>query len=255
MLACVARQTAAQPLAVYRFLRDEGVGFIQFAPVVERRPDARSRGLGLRLAGPASLDREEPQAEVTPWSVIPAEYGDFLIAVYEEWVRRDVGKVFVMNFEWALNAWIGNPSPVCIHAEQCGHSLVVEHDGGVYACDHFVYPEHRLGDVFGGTLPDLARGSRQSGFGVAKSAALPRQCRECAVLAACRGGCPKHRFGTTIHGEPGLHYLCAGYQRFFLHIRKYCHAMAQLLEHGYPASHVMEAMQGPLMIRTEGGGP
>jgi uncharacterized protein len=122
VLACVTRETAKHPIEVYRFLKDEGVEFIQFSPVVERIPDSSSRQMGLRLAGPASLNKEEAQTEVTPWTVIPEEYGDFLIEVYEEWVRNDVGKVFVMNFEWALNAWIGNPSPVCVHAEQCGRS-------------------------------------------------------------------------------------------------------------------------------------
>jgi uncharacterized protein len=250
VLASVARETARQPLEVYRFLREEGVEFIQFAPVVERTADACSSQHGLRLAGPASLDREEHQAEVAPWSVIPEEYGDFLIAIYEEWVRHDVGRVFVMNFEWALNAWIGNPSPVCIHAGQCGRSLVIEHNGDVYACDHCVYPEYRLGNVSSESLTAMAERSRQSGFGVSKEAALPRWCKECKVLAACRGGCPKQRFAMSSYNEPGLHYLCEGYKKFFMHIRKYCHAMTKLLEYGYPASCIMEAVKGPLIIKT-----
>jgi len=250
VLASVARETARQPLEVYRFLRGAGVEFIQFAPIVERKADACSSQRGLRLACPSALDKAEQQTEVTPWSVLPGEYGDFLIAVYEEWVRRDVGKVFVMNFEWALNAWIGNSSPVCIHAEQCGRSLVIEHNGDVYACDHCVYPEYKLGNVLTDSLPAMAERSRQSGFGVMKETALPRWCRECKVLAACRGGCPKHRFAITNYNEPGLHYLCEGYKKFFLHIRKYCHAMTQLLENGQPASLIMEAVKGPLVIKT-----
>jgi uncharacterized protein len=249
VLASVARETARQPFEVYRFLRGQGVEFMQFAPIVERAPDVRSKGHGLRLAGPASLEKTEPQTEVTAWSVIPEKYGDFLIAIYEEWVRNDVGKVFVMNFEWALNAWIGNPSPVCVHAEQCGRSLVIEHNGDVYACDHCVYPEYKLGNVLSDKLTAMAEWSRQTGFGVAKETALPKWCRECKVLAACRGGCPKHRFLTTYYNEPGLHYLCEGYKKFFMHIRKYCHAMAQLLEHGQPVSLIMEAIKGPLVIR------
>jgi uncharacterized protein len=251
VLTAVARETARQGLEVYRFLRDHGVEFIQFSPVVERMPDACSAQHGLKLACPASLDRTEPQTEVTPWSVIPEEYGDFLIAIYEEWVRHDVGKVFVMNFEWALNAWMGNPSPVCIHAEQCGRSLVIEHNGDVYACDHCVYPEYKLGNVSSESLPAMAERSRQAGFGVAKKTALPRWCRECQVLAACRGGCPKHRFIMSNYKEPGLHYLCEGYKKFFLHIRKYCHAMTQLLEHGLPVSYVMDAARGPLVIKLD----
>ena len=255
VLTSVARETARQPLEVYRFLKNEGVEFIQFAPVVERRPDLRSRQHGLRLAGLAALDGREQQTEVTPWTVVPDEYGDFLIAVFEEWVRRDVGSVFVMNFEWALNTWIGNPSPVCIHAEQCGRSLVVEHNGDVYACDHCVYPEYRLGNVLDEPLPALAEQSRQTGFGVAKQTALPLQCRECEVLAACRGGCPKHRFAQTSGNEPGLHYLCPGYRKFFRHIRKYLRAMTQLLENDLPVSLIMEAVKGPLVIKKNEGMP
>ncbi len=249
VLASVARETARHPLEVYHFLKNEGVEFIQFAPIVERLPDEQSLGHGLRLAQPASLDRKEPQTEVTPWTVLPEEYGDFLIEIFEEWVRHDVGNVFVMNFEWALNAWIGNPSPVCIHAKQCGRALVVEHNGDVYACDHCVYPEYLLGNVLDDALPAMAEWSRQTGFGKIKETGLPLQCRECEVLAACQGGCPKHRFNVTGFDEPGLHYLCAGYRKFFRHIRKYLHAMTQLLENDLPVSLVMEAAKGPLVIK------
>jgi uncharacterized protein len=174
-----------------------------------------------------------------------------LIAIYEEWVRHDVGTVFVMNFEWVLNAWIGNPSPVCVHAKQCGRSLVIEHSGDVFACDHCVYPQYKLGNIITDTLPDMVAKSLRSGFGVTKETALPRWCKECEVLAACQGGCPKHRFIKTYYDEPGLHYLCAGYKKFFLHIRKYLRAMATLLENGLPASRVMDAIKGPLVIRRE----
>jgi uncharacterized protein len=251
VLACVARETARHPLDVYRFFRNEGVEFIQYSPIVERKAAACGAQTGLQLAGPASLDKEEAQKEVFPWSVLPEEYGDFLIAIYEEWVRHDVGKVFVMNFEWALNAWIGNPSPVCIHAEQCGRSLVIEHNGDVYACDHCVFPEYRVGNVVSGSLDTMAEQSRRSGFGVTKETALPRWCRECKVLAACRGGCPKHRFEMSNYRETGMQYLCPGYWKFFMHIRKYCHAMTQLLENGFPVSYVMDAARGPLVIKLD----
>ena len=252
VLACVARDTSVRPLEVYRFLRNQGVEFIQFTPIVERMPDAYSSQIGLCLAGTASLDKEESNTEVTPWTVIPEEYGDFLIAVFEEWVRNDVGKVFVMNFEWILNAWIGNPSPVCVHAKQCGRALVIEHNGDVYACDHCLYPEYRLGNILSGDLAGMVRKSLESGFGVSKETALPGQCRDCEVLAACRGGCPKHRFAAAYNDEPGLHYLCTGYRKFFLYIRKYLRVMAQLLEEGLPVSRVMDAVKGPLVI-TRGG--
>jgi len=258
VLACVARETAANPLEVYRFFKDAGVEFIQFSPIVERLPNVHSTQIGLHLAQPAVLDGENGETEITPWSVVPEAYGDFLIAVYEEWVHNDVGNVFVMNFEWALNAWIGNPSPVCVHAKQCGCSVVIEHNGDVYACDHCVYPQYRLGNIVTDTLPRMAEKSIQSGFGVSKEAALPRWCRECDVLAACQGGCPKHRFEKTCEDELGLHYLCEGYKKFFRHIRKYLRAMTQLLENGLPLSLVMDALKGPLVItqgRVESGSP
>ena len=252
VMASVARETARQPLEVYRFFKEQGVEFIQFVPIVERPPAAAEQALGLSLAGPADLGREEPNAAVTPWSVLPEEYGDFLIAIYEEWVRHDVGTTFVMNFEWALNAWLGEPSPVCVHARQCGRSLVIEHNGDLFACDHYVYPQFRLGNILTDNLPAMAARSLQTGFGIDKETALPRQCRECEVLAACQGGCPKHRFTQSHYREPGLHYLCAGYGKFFRHIRKYLQAMTTLLEHGYPVSQVMAAVKGPLVLRTAG---
>jgi uncharacterized protein len=249
VLACVARETALRPLDVYHFFKREGVEFIQFSPVVERMADSSGKEIGLRLAGPVTSGRSEEPTSAMPWSVIPEEYGDFLIEIYEDWVRHDVGTIFVMNFEWALNAWIGNPSPVCIHGETCGRSVVIEHNGDVYACDHCVYPAYRLGNVMTERLSGMVEKSLQSGFGIAKETALPRWCRECDVLKACQGGCPKHRFEMSYYDEPGLHYLCEGYRKFFMHIRKYCHAMTELLENGLPASRVMEAIKRPLLIR------
>jgi len=251
VMASVARETARRPLEVYRFFKEQGIEFIQFVPIIERLPAAAERELGLHLAGPARLDRSEPNTVVTPWTVLPEEYGDFLIAIYEEWVRNDVCTTFVMNFEWALHAWIGNPSPVCVHSRQCGRALVIEHNGDLFACDHFVYPQYRLGNILNDDLTQMAEASLQTGFGAGKESALPRWCRECEVLAACRGGCPKHRFAQSHYDEPGLHYLCAGYAKFFRHIRKYLRAMTTLLENGIPASQVMQAVKGPLVIRRQ----
>jgi uncharacterized protein len=252
VLACVSRDTAYKPLEVYRFFKEAGITFIQFTPIVEREPDGATARTGLWLAPPATLDKAEPNVSVTPWTVEPERYGEFLIAIYEEWVRKDVGKVFVMNFEWALNAWVGEGSPVCIFARQCGRAVAVEHDGGVYACDHYVYPEYRLGNVKSDNLGEMVERSVASGFGPHKEGSLPRWCRECDVLAMCWGGCPKHRFTTSPYGEPGLHYLCAGYKKFFLHIRKYLRPISQLLEHGLPASMIMQAFDGPLVITRRG---
>lgn len=185
---------------------------------------------------------------MTPWSVEPERYGDFLIAIYEGWVRKDVGAVFVMNFEWAWNAWIGQGSPVCVFARQCGRAVAMEHDGTVYACDHYVYPEYRLGNVRTANLGEMVAHSVASGFGAHKETSLPRWCRECDVVSMCWGGCPKHRFATSLYGEPGLHYLCAGYKKFFTHIRKYLRPMTQLLEHGLSPSLIMKAFDGPLVV-------
>jgi len=251
VMACVARETASKPLEVYHFFKDAGVKFIQFFPIVERLPDSQASQCGLRLAGPASLEKAEKNAQVTDWSVEPERYGDFLIAVFDEWVRNDVGTTFVMNFEWALNAWIGKPSPVCLFAKQCGRSIIVEHNGDMYACDHCVYPQYKLGNILVDDPLMAVEKSLKSGFGVNKETALPRQCQECEVLGACQGGCPKHRFVTSHHDEPGLHYLCAGYKKFFLYIRKYLKVMTQLIENGLPVSTVMEAIDGPLVIDLE----
>ncbi|MDD2892746.1 MAG: anaerobic sulfatase maturase [Halothiobacillaceae bacterium] len=247
-LACVGRETAYHPLEVYRFFKQAGIQYIQFTPIIEREADADTQVIKFWLARPALLDRPEPNTRITPWTVEPEAYGDFLIAIYEEWVRKDVGSVFVMNFEWALSAWLGEPSPVCIFSRQCGRAVAMEHDGSVFACDHYVYPEYKIGHVLHDELGAMVERSVASGFGPHKESTLPKYCRECEVKAACWGGCPKHRFATTPDGEPGLHYLCAGYKKFFLHIRKYLRAMATLYANDLPLSYVMQAIDAPLLI-------
>jgi len=242
VIACVARETARHPLAVYQFIKREGVQFIQFVPIIERQPSSVEQQIGLRLAGPSNLEQSEENKDIAPWSVIPEEYGDFLIAVYEDWIRHDVGKTFVMNFEWALNTWIGNPSAVCIHAKQCGRALVIENNGDIFACDHYVYPDYRLGNILSDDLHTMVKASLLSGFGVEKESSLPRFCLECEVLTACQGGCPKQRFENSHDNEPGLNYLCPGYRKFFLHIREYQRAMTTLMMNGLPVSDVMKAI-------------
>ena len=248
VMATVARETTDKPLEVYQFFKEQGVEFIQFVPVIERTADSQAKQLGLKLAGPAALDNEKENVSVTEWSVEPEAYGDFLIAVFDEWVRNDVGTTNVMNFEWALNSWIGNSSPVCQHAQSCGKAIMMEHNGDLYACDHSMYPEYRLGNIVDDNPVSLAEKSVGQGFGV-KDANLPDRCMECDVLKACWGGCPKHRFARTWNDEP-LYYLCDGYKKYFLHIRKYLHGITQLLENGLPASHIMEACKGPLVINV-----
>lgn len=219
VLASVAKETAEKPLEVYRCLKAEGVEFIQFTAVVERD-----------LAG-----------KVAPWSVDPESYGDFLIAIFDEWVREDVGRVFVLNFEWALNAWVGNPSPICLFAENCGRSLVIEHNGDVYSCDHFVYPEYRLGNVLQDKLKDLVELPRQKAFGASKQE-LPAPCRRCDFLFACRGECPKRK-----------QYLCAGYKKYFSHIAETMNGLRTLLEHNRPASDIIKTFKGPLFMLPDKG--
>ncbi len=247
-LTCITRESAMYPLEIYRFLKEAGIGFIQFIPIVERVADKAAIGLGLKLAGPPEVDEETSSAETTPWSVAPEAYGDFLIQVFDQWVRSDVGTVFVMNFEAWLGAWMGLDAATCVYAKECGQSLVMEHNGDIYACDHFVYPKHRLGNIVNDMPHELIRTSRQAGFGSRKHSALPRACRSCDVLFACRGECPKHRFCKTEEGEPGLNYLCKGYKKVFTHIDKYMKTMALLLNKGYPAEKVMDAIRGPIAL-------
>ncbi len=250
-LACISRETAHQPLDVYHFFKDVGIKHVQFTPIVERLPDKETEALGLWLAPPAQLDQQETNTQVTPWTVESEQYGDFLIAIYEEWVRKDVGDIFVINFEWALSAWLGEPSPVCIFANKCGRAVALEHNGSVFACDHYVYPDYRLGNVLTDNLGEMIEKSVVDGYGPHKERSLPRQCRECDVLKACWGGCPEHRFTISSGGEPSLHYLCAGYQKFFRHIRKYLRGMTKLLENWLPLSYIMEAVKGPLIIKKD----
>jgi uncharacterized protein len=248
VLACVARETAYRPLDVYHFFKEQGVKFIQFTPVVERMPDQKAEGYGLRFAMPAAIGTRETNTEVTPWTVEPERYGEFLIAIFDEWVRQDVGKVFVMNFEWALNAATGVGSPVCIFSRQCGRAVAVEHNGDVYACDHYVYPEYRIGSLGNDDLARMIRSSVNRGFGPHKEDTLPRCCRECDVLQACWGGCPKHRFIQSPRATPELNYLCAGYKKFFRHSAKYMIAFRKLIELDLDPAYIMRAIGRPLVI-------
>jgi uncharacterized protein len=237
-LTSVARKSSEHPLEVYQFLKGIGSEFMQFIPIVERIPDRRAHELGLSLAAPPDPAQKD-QARVTPWSVRPEQYGDFLVEIFEEWVGQDVGRVFVQLFDVALGAWAGRPGALCVFAESCGHALVIEHDGGVYACDHYVYPEYLLGNIAQSSLRELASSGKQLEFGAAKSRKLPSYCRRCELRFACHGDCPKHRFAVAPDGEPGLSYLCPAYKRFFDHVDPYMRTMAQLLAAGRPAADIV----------------
>jgi uncharacterized protein len=221
-LTTIHHANEAHGLAVYRFLRDEaGARFIQFIPIVER-------------PGPGAA----PGSPVTAHSVSPAGYGRFLIEVFEEWVRHDVGMVFVQMFDTALANWLGRPPALCVHRETCGLAVALEHTGDLYSCDHFVEPRHRLGNITTTPLKTLMASPAQRLFGLAKRDTLPRYCRECSVRFACHGGCPKDRLAFTPDGEAGLNYLCPSYQAFFRHIDPPMRVMRGLFQ----------ARQGPARI-------
>lgn len=243
-LTTVHRANVSQPLEVYRFLREAGSSYVQFIPIVERSaPEGETRGLWLAEppdeASATSVDRH-----VTPWSVRPAEYGTFLCRIFDEWVQRDVGRVFVQHFDAALANWTGNPAGICVFSPTCGRALAVEHNGDVYSCDHYVYPRYRLGNLMNASLSDMVDSPAQRSFGEAKATTLPAYCRACSVRFACHGECPKHRFLTTPNGEPGLNYLCAAYKRFFQHIDSPMRTMAALLASRRAPADIMQIPRG-----------
>ncbi len=247
-LTAVQADNAAQPLAVYEFLRAEGSGFMQFIPIVERA----AAGAGeqeLRLVEPDHAG----SARLTRWSVSPAQYGRFLVEVFDQWVRRDVGQVFVQMFEVALSAWLGQAPCLCLFAPTCGDALVLEHNGDLYVCDHFVYPRYRLGNIHQHAIGALLQAPALARFGENKLAALTRVCRACEYRFACNGGCPKHRFSRTPAGERGHNYLCGAYRSFFAHADPYLRAMADLLRQGLPAAGVMELARCPAGIAPASG--
>jgi uncharacterized protein len=226
-LSCVNRLTAKHPLRVYRFLRDEvGAKRLQFIPIVEPRgfwytpPQYWNRRLmpvdGSHQARPGS-----PESVVEDWCVDPDDWGRFLCDIFDEWRQKDLGKIYVNYFEAAVEVWMGHISPLCTQAPLCGKGLALEHDGSVYTCDHYVYPEYRLGNILTQPLEELAYSEGQERFGKNKEGTLPAYCRRCAYEFACFGECPKNRFLMTPDGEPGLNYLCRGWKQFFFHIDPY----------------------------------
>jgi uncharacterized protein len=233
-LTVVNRHNSKYPLEVYRFLKEIGNGFMQFIPVVERRATEPPSD-GLVLIQP-SFDRS---AEVTEWSVEPLAYGSFLVQIFDEWVKRDVGRYFVQQFDVALEIWLGMKASLCVFRETCGAALAIEHNGDLYSCDHFVYPETKLGNITESGLEQMVSSPQQEKFGLEKRESLPRMCRQCDVRFACNGECPKHRFLTTPDGEPGLNYLCAGYKHFFHHIDPHMQFMAAELRAGRPPADIM----------------
>lgn len=231
-LAVVNDFNADYPLDFYRFFKEIECRYIQFTPIVER---ILPRKDGRYLASP--MDAQDiPLAD---FSVLPAQWGDFLCAIFDEWVRNDVGEYFVQIFDATLANWVGEQPGVCSMARTCGHAGVMEYNGDVYSCDHFVFPEYKLGNIRTHTLVEMMFSERQQRFGADKRDRLPGQCRQCRYLFACNGECPKNRFATTADGEPGLNYLCEGYRKYFDHVAPYMDFMANELKHQRPPANVM----------------
>ena len=235
-LAVVNDFNAEHPKEFYRFFKEIGCRFIQFTPIVERLlPHADGRQL-------AAVE-EEGTGGMMPFSVSPEQWGDFLIGIFDEWVKEDVGEYFVQLFDATLANWMGVQPGICTLARTCGHAGAIEWNGDVFACDHFVFPQYRLGNLREKSLVEMMYSPQQREFGRAKQTALPRQCRECRWLFACNGECPKNRFARTADGEKGLNFLCSGYRRFFEHVAPYMDWMKRELMANRPPAGIVDLLQ------------
>lgn len=234
-LAVVNDRNVNHPLEFYNFFKHIHCHYIQFTPVVERRV---TRDDGLTLA-PGMTEG----GEVTRFSVTAEAWGRFLCAIFDEWVRKDVGQYYVQLFDATLANWVGTTPGLCTLARDCGHAGALEHNGDVYACDHFVYPEYLLGNLRHDTMTQIINNPRRLRFKQIKQQWLPRQCRECRYLFACNGECPRNRFVQDRYGEPYLNYLCAGYYRFFDHVAPYMEFMKRELSANRPPANIMEAIR------------
>lgn len=234
-MAVVNDFNAGYPLEFYHFFKEMGAKYIQFAPVVERMA-AHSNGRHLATL----VDQECPVAD---FSVSPAQWGDFLCAIFDEWVRHDVGQTYVEIFDCTLANWVGERPGICVYAKECGHAGVMEFNGEVYSCDHFVFPEYKLGNIRDKTLVEMLYGEQQRQFSCLKHASLPKQCKECEWEFACHGECPKNRFVNDRYGNPGLNYLCSGYRHFYEHVAPYMDFMKKEFMNQRPPANVMEAVK------------
>ncbi len=218
----------------YRFLKRIGSGFMQFLPVVEHIAPERTEE-ELRLIAPVHSDNPI----VTSWSTGAEDFGKFLVSIFDEWVRNDVAKYYVQIFDATLANYVGENPGLCVFNDTCGDALVMEHNGDLFSCDHFVYPEYYLGNITNTPLIDLVKSQKQFDFGIDKRNTLPKYCLQCEVRYACHGECPKHRFLKTPDGSPGLNYLCAGYKLFFKYVEPYMKFMAEELKYKRPPANVM----------------
>lgn len=233
-MAVVNDYNADYPLEFYNFFKKIGCRYLQFTPIVER-------------IGADGLQSAEGAGQLTDFSVTPRQWGDFLIAIFDEWVRNDVGQMFVQIFDSTLANWVGVLPGVCVYAPTCGHAGVIEFNGDVYSCDHFVFPEYKLGNISHQTLHEMMSSPQQVRFGADKRNTLPQQCRDCRFLFACNGECPKNRFATSADGESGLNYLCDGYRRFFEHVAPYMDFMKNELANERPPANIMQAIKNGML--------
>lgn len=234
-MAVVNDYNADYPLEFYRFFRDNGCQYLQFAPIVERiAQHADGRHL-------AHL-KDAANCPMADFSVTPKQWGNFLCTIFDEWVKRDVGKMFVELFDCTLANWAGVTPGICIFAKECGHAGVMEFNGDVYSCDHFVFPEYKLGNIRDHTLIEMLYGEQQRAFSALKHRSLPQQCRECRYEFACHGECPKNRFVHDRYGNPGLNYLCSGYHQYFEHVAPYMDFMKRELDAQRAPANVMQAI-------------
>ncbi|MBN2297534.1 MAG: anaerobic sulfatase maturase [Deltaproteobacteria bacterium] len=237
-LCCVTDISVEDPLKIYGFLRDH-FEFIQFIPVVEERNFTHQAPFLREEKKWQRGNKKKSNELVTRWSVSPEGWGKFLSTIFDEWVVRDVGRTFVQIFDATLACTLGQGAPLCIFGSTCGRALVMEHDGEVYSCDHFVYPQYKLANIRECSLEDIAASRNQIRFGQDKLKRLPRQCLNCTYLFLCSGGCPKNRFASTRKGEKELNYLCSGYQAYFSHTARAMQFMANELRNQRPAANVM----------------
>lgn len=235
-MAVVNAYNAEHPLEFYHFFRDNGCQYLQFTPIVERLTEHED---GRTLASLAD-DREIPLADA---SVTPQQWGNFLCTIFDDWVRHDVGKTFVDIFDCTLANWMGVLPGICAYSKECGHAGVMEHNGDVYSCDHFVFPEYKLGNIREQSLIDMLYGEKQQAFSRLKHTSLPRQCKECDMEFACHGECPKNRFEKDKYGEPGLNYLCQGYYQYYTHVAPYMDFMKRELLAQRPPANIMNALK------------
>lgn len=235
-MAVVNDFNADYPLEFYRFFKDLDCHYLQFSPIVERIVNHKD---GRHLAD--INDAED--APLADFSVTAEQWGNFLIAIFDEWVRQDVGTYFVEMFDCILANWCGQQPGICIFGKECGHAGVMEWNGDVYSCDHFVFPEYRLGNIRDKTLTEMLYGEQQNKFSRLKHSSLPRQCRECPFEFACHGECPKNRFLRDKYGEPGLNYLCSGYRKFLEHVAPYMDYMKRELDNQRPPANIMDAIK------------